>query len=167
MEQSKMNVGGVFHFKVIRDGEVVDEWDSKNIVVDEGLDYILGTSLKGTAQKSTWYLGVFSGIYSPDGSETGATIATDSTESSAYSEWPTRPTWAGDAVSGQSVTNSTQATFTINNTVTMQGAFLTSSNAAASDATATLYAASAFTSARSLVSGDILQVGYTLTATSA
>lgn len=163
--KEKLKVGGVFDFTQIRDGKVIDEWESLNIVPNEGLNYILGVSLKGVAQKANWYLGVFDGVYTPIATDTGANIAGNSGESSAYAEAPVRPTWVGDAVSGQSVTNSTQAVFTINATVTMQGAFLISTNAV-DDIAGLLYAASEFTSPRVLVSGDILQVGYTVSATS-
>lgn len=164
--KDKSKVGGVFHFTQVRDGKVIDEWDSENIVVNEGLDYILGSSLLGVAQKSNWYLGVFDGVYTPVSGDNGGNIASNSGESSAYAEAPTRQTWAGDAVSGQSTTNSVQAVISINATVTMQGAFLISTNVI-DDTAGLLYAASKFASPRVLASGDILQVGYTVSATSA
>lgn len=161
----EMKVGGVFTFEHIRDGEVIDTWHEENLVVNESLDDLLQVYLGNGTQKPTWYVGIFEGNYTPVASVTAATIASAATESTAYDE-SARVTWVEAAVSSQSITNSAnKATFTINATKTMYGAFLISDSAKSGTA-GTLFAASKFSAARAVVTLDQLLVTYTVTAAS-
>jgi hypothetical protein len=75
-----------------------------------------------------------------------------------------RVTWTGGAVSAGSVDNSgSVASFNINATLTVRGAFLASNNTK-SGTTGRLYGEADFASARSVLSGDTLNVTVTLTA---
>lgn len=159
-------VGGVFNIQQIRDGVLIDEWEEKNIVVNEGLNHMLNATLNGAAQVTTWFIGLFEGNYTPLATDTAANITVNSTESTAYDE-TVRQTYTEAVSTAQSITNSaSKATFTINATKAIYGAFLVSASAK-SGTTGTLFAASKFSAARSVVATDQLLVTYTVSATSA
>lgn len=157
-------MGGTFHWTHKRDGEVVEQWDSKNIVTDEGLDYLLDAGLAGGTQITTWFIALKDDTGDPvDGSETYATPVF--TEIENYDE-AARPAWTAGTVSSQSVDNSgSAASFTISATVTVHGAALMSDNTKGDTATAgaVMYAVSNFSSSKALVDNDTLEVTYTFT----
>jgi len=169
--QIKLAVGGTFTFEAVRDGKTLWVETIDNIVTNEGLDYILDTVVNATAQKASWYVGLFTNNYTPVATVTAATIAAASGESVAYNE-ATRVGYVGAAAAGQSVTNTAnRSTFTINiNSTTIYGGFLCSEalkagvNAGATDV---LLAATQFGSAKTLDSGDQLLVTYAVGASSA
>jgi hypothetical protein len=169
--ETSFQVGGVFRVEHIRDGKVIDEWESKNIVTDEGLNHMLNATLHGTTQVSTWYIGLFEGNYTPVAGNTMAAFPAAATESIAYNE-ATRVEWdeADDGATAKVITNgtgtgATKATFTITATKTMYGAFLASSSAK-SATTGTLFAASRFAAPRAVVANDQLLITYTVQAQS-
>ena len=152
--------------KIIRAGEVIDEFDVKNLVVNEGLNYILNAGLGNGTVITTWYVGLFSGNYTPLSTDTAATIASNATEVTAYSAG-VRQTWTPVSASSQSITNSaSQASFTFNNTVTVYGAFLVSTSTI-SGTSGKLFSAAQFSASKSVVSSDQLLLTYTFTAASA
>jgi len=162
---SKLQVGGVFHCQHVRNGEVIDEWEQPNLVVNEGLDKLLNVMFNGATQIGTWYLGLFEGNYTPTATVTASSIAADATECTAYDE-ASRPEYNEAAASGQSITNSAnRAAFTFNATKTIYGAFLISNNTK-SGTTGTLFSAARFSSSKSVVSSDELLLTYTFTAAS-
>lgn len=159
-------VGGVFTVEQIRDGKVIDRWEEKNIVTNEGLNNLLDAYLHGSAQTTTWYVGLFEGNYTPLATDTGANIVANATECTAYTE-SVRPTWTEAAASSQSITNSAnKATFTMNATKTVYGAFLISTNTK-SDTAGILFAASKFSVSRAVVADDQLLITYTVQAATA
>lgn len=140
--------------------------ESKNLVVNVGLQYMAGVALTSTAQITSWYVG----LYGAGASNTPAASDTMSshagwTENTTYSN-ATRvaATFAAATNANPSVvTNSaSKAQFDINGTTTIGGAFLTSGSAKGGT-TGTLFSAADFASPgdRSVVSGDILLVTYT------
>ncbi len=166
LPDTKLRVGGRFIGQIIRDGQVIDEFEDVNLVVNEGLDALLNIMFHGSTQVTTWYLGLFEGNYTPVSTVTAATIASASTESTAYAA-TTRPTYDEAASSGQSVTNSaSRADFVFNATKTIYGAFLISDSTKAGTA-GTLFSAARFSSSKSVVSGDELLLTYTFSAASA
>ena len=164
-EQAKAT--GVYHIECHdKDGNLKWSADSKNLVVNAGLAYMAGTALTSVALITTWYIG----LYGAGGSNTPAAGDTMSshagwTEVVAYSN-ATRvaATFVTATTANPSVvTNSASpATFNINGTTTVGGAFLTSGSAK-SGTTGTLFSAADFSSPgdRSVVSGDIISVTYT------
>jgi hypothetical protein len=159
-------VGGIFHVDHMRDGELIDREEVGNLVVNQGLDHILNTVLNAGAQVPAWYLGIFEGNYTPTSGLTAATVTQTATESTAYNEGA-RQAYTGAASAGQSVTNSaSKATFTINATKNIYGAFLVSAQAV-SATTGVLLAAAKFAAAKAVVSGDQLLLTYTFNAASA
>ena len=140
--------------------------ETDNLVVNVGLQYMAGVALTSTAQITSWYLGLY-GAGASNSPAAGDTMSSHAgwTEVTAYSE-STRPaaTFAAATNANPSVvTNSaSKATFTMNGTTTVGGAFLTSGSAK-SGTTGTLFSAADFQSPgdRSVVSGDILTLTYT------
>jgi len=150
-----------------KDGKLKWTDESKNLVVNVGLQYMAGTALDGsTARITTWYLGLY-GAASSNNPAAGDTMSSHAgwTEVTDYSE-STRPTAtfvAATTANPSVVTNAaSKAQFTMNNTVTVGGAFLTSNNTKGGTS-GTLFSAKDFSSPgdRSVVSGDIVLVTYT------
>lgn len=165
LPNNALRVGGKFQGQIVRQGEVVDEWEDHNLVVNEGLNALLDIMFHGTTQITTWYLGVFEGNYTPVSTVTAATITAASTECTAYDE-SARQEYVEAAASSQSITNSaSKATFTFNATKTIYGAFLVSASAK-SATTGTLFSAARFSSAKAVVDDDQLLLTYTFNASS-
>lgn len=166
LPKARIQLGGVFGVEHYRKGELLFAGNDPNIVVNQGLDHALSVIFNGGAQIATWFVGLFEGNYTPVATDTAANIAANATECTAYDE-TVRQTWVEAAPSGQSITNSaSKATFTMNATKTVYGAFLVSLNTKGGT-TGTLFAASKFSAARNVVDDDQLLVTYTLTAADA
>ncbi len=165
LPEAGLRVGGKFIGQHVRAGKVIDEWESPNLVVNEGLNSLLGIMFHGDTQIGTWYLGIFEANYTPVATLTAATVTAASTECTAYSE-TVRQTYNEAAAASQSITNSASvATFTFNATKTIYGAFLVS-NSAKSSTAGTLFSAAQFASSKAVVSTDQLLLTYTFTASS-
>lgn len=149
-----------------KDGNLKWVAETPNLVVNVGLQYMAGVALTSTSQITSWYVGLY-GAASSNNPAAGDTMATHGgwTEVTDYTE-ATRPaaTFAAATNANPSVVTNTasKAVFTINNTVTVGGAFLTSNNTKGGT-TGTLFSAADFQAPgdRSVVSGDILNVTYT------
>jgi hypothetical protein len=141
--------------------------ESKNLVVNEGLQDMNAKYFTGSAYTAAWYLGLY-GAGASNTPAAGDTMSSHAgwTEVVPYSN-ATRPacTFGTPTTANPSVaTNSASpASFTINATATVGGAFLTS-NSTKSGTTGTLYSAADFGSPgdRSVSSGDVLTLTYTL-----
>lgn len=146
-----------------KDGNIKwsDIWE--NIVVNEGLNYLLDAGLSGGAAVTSWFVGLTDGT--PTVAEGDAMAAHAGwVEVTAYTE-AARVAWVDGGVSGQSVDNSAApASFAINaNTTVIGGAFLVSVNIKGG-ATGVLYAVGAFAAGdKSLDNGDTLEVTATFT----
>jgi hypothetical protein len=158
---------GIYHIECHdKDGNLKWTDQSKNLVVNVGLQYMAGTALTSTTQITTWYIGLY-GAGASNTPAAGDTMSSHAgwTEVVPYSN-ATRvaATFATATTANPSVvTNSASpATFNINATATVGGAFLTSGSAK-SGTTGTLFSAADFSSPgdRSVVSGDIISVTYT------
>jgi hypothetical protein len=150
-----------------KDGNLKWEAECPNLVVNVGLQDMNDKYFLGSAYTATWYIGLY-GSGASNSPAAGDTMASHAgwTEVVPYSQ-ATRPacTFATPTTANPSVaTNSASpAVYSINATSTVGGAFLVSDNTK-SGSTGTLYSASDFTSPgdRSVVSGDTLNVTYTL-----
>jgi hypothetical protein len=149
-----------------KDGNLKWTAESKNLVVNAGLAYMAGSALTSVTQITSWYIG----LYGAGASNTPAAADTMSshagwTEVVAYSNGTrVAATFVTATTANPSVvTNSASpATFNINGTTTVGGAFLTSGSAK-SGTTGTLFSAADFGSPgdRSVVNSDTLSVTYT------
>jgi hypothetical protein len=158
---------GLFEIKCHdKDGNLKWEAQSKNLVVNVGLQYMAGTALTSVTQITTWYLGLY-GSGATNTPAAGDTMSSHAgwTEVTTYSNANrVTATFATATTANPSVvTNSASpATFNINGTATVGGAFLTSSNTKGGT-TGTLFSAADFGSPgdRSVVNSDTLSVTYT------
>jgi len=159
--------GGVFAIEC-RDSEGNLKWTASthNLVVNVGLQDMNAKYFTGSAYTAAWYLGVYGAGASnnPAASDTMASHA-GWTEVTAYSE-ATRPvcTFGVPTTADPSVASNTAspATFSINGTTTIGGAFLTSNNTKGGT-TGILFSAGDFSAPgdRAVVSGDTLTLTYT------
>ena len=162
MTLDNVNLGLANFWKVTcldKDGNVKWEENKKNLITTVGLNHILDVEFHAATQVTTWYIGL----------KAAGTPAAANTMSS-HSSWAeltnysgNRKEWTEGAASSGSMTNGTSVDFTINGTATVAGAFL---NTAATGTGGTLYGVVDFSSARSVISGDTLQVTVTVTAAS-
>jgi hypothetical protein len=165
--------GGRFKVECLdKDGNLKWTAESQNLVVNVGLQDMNTQYFKGVSYSAAWYIGLITG---PAASTTisagdtmsshGATGAGGWTENTGYSN-ANRPTATfGTATTADPsvIDNSASpASFSINATSTIAGAFLVNNNTKGGT-TGTLFSAADFQSPgdRSVVSGDTLNVTYT------
>ena len=142
-----------------------------NLVTNEGLDDWLDKYLKGSSYTAGWFVGLidttgFSALAATDvASNIDGSNGWD--ELTDYDETARQPLQLA-AVSGQSVTTDTssKAVFSMNAAKGVKGGFLTSVSTQGPNASTILLGAAAFTSVRSVESGDTLNVSATLSAAS-
>ena len=164
--QSGARGGGVFHFKCYdKDGNLKWEDKAHNLVVNVGLADMNDKYFSGSGYSATWYLGLVDNSPSPSYAA-GDTMSSHAgwSENTDYTQ-TNRPTvtFGSATVADPSVINNSGAVdvFTMNASVTIAGAFLTSDNTK-SGTSGILFSASTFQSpgARTVVSGDTLNVTY-------
>jgi len=139
-----------------------------NLIVTVGLNDLLDKYFKGSSYTAAWYIGL---------KNTGTALAADTM--SSHSSWTPNVTYsesvrqtlnlsgsAGTPAAGSCTNSDNKATFSINGTTTIFGAFLTSSNTK-SGTSGILYGVVDFGSSRAVISGDTLEITVTLTAASA
>lgn len=146
-----------------KDGNLKWEDANHNLVVNVGLQYLAGSALTSTTQITSWYIGLYGAGASntPAASDTLASHA-GWTEVTNYSGTRKLVSWTAATNANPSVAASSAAvSFTMNATTTVGGAFLCS---ATSGTSGTLFSAADFQSPgdRSVVSGDIITVTYSL-----
>jgi hypothetical protein len=162
----RVKAGGFFVVECFdKDGNLKWKEENHNLVVNVGLQDMNAKYFTGSGYTAAWYIG----LYGAGASNTPAASDTMSshagwTEVTDYSQ-STRPacTFGTPTTTDPSVATNTAspASFSINNTTTVGGAFLTTSNTKGGT-TGILFSASDFTGGdRSVVSGDTLSVTYT------
>ena len=140
------------------DGSLKWRDEGPNLVVDGGINFILDTALSGTAQDTTFFIGL---------KDTGTVLSTwtlaSLTEITAIYTG-NRPAWTEDnTADDESVSNSAfPASFSITGTDTVFGAFLATVDTGTAG---TLIAAKDFAASQAVNSGDTLNVTYTINAT--
>lgn len=140
------------------DGELRWHECFDNLVVNEGLNYMLAAGLAAGTPITSWYIGLTNASPTPAPADTMASHA-GWTEWTNYSE-STRQAFVAGTVSGQQVSNSaSKARFTSNAaSQTVGGAFLVSNNVKGGT-TGTLYAVGAFSGGNKAVGlGEIVEV---------
>ena len=165
-----VGAGGVYTVECVGpDGQV--KWSDQfhNLVMNGGLANMNGAYFAGTAQTTTWYLGLVEGPGSGTTFAAGDTLASHGgwTENTDYSGNRKAVTFGSATTANPSViTNSASpSSFTMNATATIAGAFLCS---VSSGTSGILFSAGDFTGGdKSVASGDTLNVTYqfSLTAT--
>lgn len=157
-------LGGVFTFEVFREGDSLGVEYATNIVVDEGLNYLLDAALSGGTPITSWYVGIYGNNYTPVAGDLGSNIATNAGEITTQYDEATRPAWSDGGVASELVDNSASpATFTFNTTDVVYGAFLVGNDNVKGGATGTLYAAALFATSRDVASADVGNITYACT----
>lgn len=159
--KAKAHFGGIFEVWCYdKEGKLKWYDQTANLVVNEGLDYIL-ECLFQSATSDPWYIGL------TDGTPTVAAADTLSpashvgwTEVTDYSEGA-RQEFVDGVIASQSVNNSaSKASFSISGSVTIGGAFMADS--ASTGANGRLLCGAVFTGGDKIAaSGDTLEVQYT------
>jgi len=147
-------------FSVAKRGE--PEEFSQNLVVNEGLDYILSAAVGATAGISNWYIALFTGNVTVVATWTAATFTATATEWTSYDE-AARPAWSPGAVASAGIDSfSSKSSFTSSaDSQVVRGAAMLSASAKSSTS-GTLLASSRLSSDKTLDTGEILDVGYGL-----
>ena len=137
-----------------------------NQVMTAGATEILDKAFRGSAYTAAWFMGLVTGPGSGTTYAAADTMASHVgwTEFASYVS-ATRPSVAFAAASAASIATSAAVSFSINNTGTVAGAFLTTSSTK-SGTTGILYSAKDFTAGdRAVISGDVVTVTYSTTLT--
>lgn len=158
----KVRLGGVFQTSVNGGAWEADS----NLVVTEGINYILGASLGAATAQPTFYIALFSGNVTPASTWTAATVVAGATEFTNYNE-ANRVVWNESAPTAGAVNNdASPAVFTISTGGgTVRGAFLISS-AAKSATTGVLICAARFGTDKVMAAAEELRVKYGIAGTS-
>jgi hypothetical protein len=162
-----MNLGLRNTWEVVcHDSEGNEKWRevNENLVTTAGLNHVLSSTLDAATQITAWYVGL---------KGAGAAAAADTMASHAawtevvdYSQSVRQTLTLGTAAAGSIDNSASKATYSINGTATVAGAFI-NSDSAKSGTAGTLYGVVDFGSSRAVISGDTLEVTVTLTAASA
>ena len=131
-----------------------------NLVVNEGLNYMLGAAFGATSVLSSWYIALFTGNVTVQASWTAANFAANATEWTNYDS-ATRVAWSRGSVASGAVNNfASKGEFgSTGDGQTIRGAALLS-DSAKSAVTGKLMAAARFGTDKGLDTGEILDVGY-------
>jgi hypothetical protein len=164
---NQVKAGGVFHVKCHdANGDLKWEVEKHNLVVNVGLQDMNTQYFTGVGYTAAWYIGLYGAAASNNPAATDTMAAHAGwTEITAYSQ-ATRPacTFGVPTTADPSVATNTAApaTYNINASVTIGGAFLTSSSTKGGN-TGVLFSAADFQAPgdRIVVSGDTLTVTYT------
>lgn len=153
-----------YHVECIKpDGLVRWTADFHNLVTTVGLNDSLTQHLKGSGYTAAWYVGLVGSsptfaLADTMSSHSGWTEVTD------YTEAVRQTLTLGTAANGSIDNSASKASFSINTTVTIGGAFLNTVSTKGGT-TGTLYGGGAFTGGnRAAQAGDTLNVTVTLTA---
>lgn len=158
--------GDIGAFLSMKDFNPLGAWKSQNIVTLEGKDALNNIMFHAATQITAWFVTIFNTNTTCVNTMTYAVPVY--TESSDYTE-ATRLAWVEAASSGQVITNTaSRAVFTMNGTTTIYGCGLVGGGSAATTkgdtaGGGTLYSASKFDVAKSVVATNVLSVGVSIT----
>ncbi len=168
-----VGAGGVYTVECVGpDGQVKWADSFHNLVMNGGLANMNGAYLAGSAQSTTWYLGLVTGPGSGTTFSAGDTLASHGatgsggwTENTDYTGNRKAVTFGAATTANPSViTNSASpSSFAMSGTATIAGAFLCN---VATGTSGVLFSAGDFTGGdKSVASGDTLNVTYTFSLT--
>lgn len=134
--------------------------DFANGITDVGIHYLLEAGFRDGAKITAWYAGLIDNA-GYTGVAAGDTMSSHTgwTEISTQYDEATRQTLSFGAAASRAITAS--VSFTMNDTKTIKGIFVTSVNTKGGT-TGTLWSTALFSSPPGLVSGNVLTANYTL-----
>lgn len=164
MSSDRLRVRGKFTFTLRKSGLIVAQREFLNTAKTGGLNDLLEAGFRAGTQRTAWYIGLVdnNGFTSSPAADTMSSHA-GWTEITAYAE-ATRQAYSPAAASAGAITNSgSLAVFTINDTKTLRGAFITTGSAK-SGTTGILWSVGILDaiSAIAMTSGHTLDVRYDL-----
>ena len=173
-------LGGKFTVELWRGGKRIDARCFRNGITNEGKNALLDIMFDAGTQRTAWYLGLidnanFSALAAGDTYDdinqagNGWDEFSDYTDPGNADSATTRPEWAPDAASAQSITNSAVRQFDITASGTVKGVFVAGGPQAQTkdDHTAgnTLWATALFSGGDvPVANADALKVTYTVSA---
>ena len=125
---AKVKAGFVYTVDIIRNGKVVETETVHNLMPAEALNYLLSAGFKQGTQYATWYAGLFSGNYTPTGSETMATFPSSATEFTSYTNSSRPAVIFGSPANGQIDNSASLIELTFSDDTIVYGGFLASSS---------------------------------------
>lgn len=163
--RTKLPLAGRFGAALYRRGRFYQQLRFPNDITNQGKNDLFDIMFHDGTQiaSSSWFIGLISNAsYS-------ALAATDTmsshagwTEFTGYSQ-SNRVAWGPGASSGQTITNSSAATFDINTSGTVKGVFITTNNSK-SGTSGRLWATALFTADVPVVNTDQLRITYSVSA---
>lgn len=144
--------------------------EDPNLLVNEGLTYMLDVALNNATKLATWYVALYAAAYTPLAALTAASFAATASEITSNTEGYTqanRVTWVPAAPTTPLITNlASKASFTIAtaSSLAVNGAGLLS-DATKGAVTGKLMSASKFAVTRTLYDTDTFEVAYQATLT--
>lgn len=141
-----------------------------NLQPDQALLSMLNVYFKNATQLPAWYLTIFSGAVTPDGTYTAANFAANASEITSTSEGfsnATRPQWVPGTAAANALDNlASKAVFNIvaTTSITAQGGALLSSNVRGGTS-GVLGSLARFNAPRILYNADPFELGYKVTLT--
>ena len=176
-----LNLKGRYVVEHWRNGKRFNEYHFQNDVTNEGKNKPLDVMFHGTAQISSWFLGLidnagYSALAAGDTYDDIDQAANGWDEFQNYTDAgngdsaTTRPVWTEDAASAQSISNSSVAVFDVTGSGTVKGLFAVGGIANANlkgnhESGGTLWATALFGSGDvAVLNGDQLKVTYTVSA---
>ena len=156
-EQMKTGFEYLVEVVNIHTGEVRESERVKNIMPMQGITHMQNVLLKGAAQITTWFIGLYEGNYTPVPGDTMATFPTSATEFTSYAGDARKAFTAGTPAGGtvDNVNNESEFTFTADATV--YGGFISSASAHGSTS-GVLLSAVRFGSPKALSTDEMLRV---------
>ena len=157
--ESSFKLHGLLTTELYRGGRLIHVQQNHNDVVTVGKNFFLNTLFLNGSVPATWYQGLIDAA-SFTALAAGDTMASHTgwSEATYYAEG-VRQTWTPTTSTSASLINGTAMTFTINATGTLEGAFLTTSNAVGGT-TGTLWATVLYGSPVAVSNGDVIRNTY-------
>lgn len=157
---------GRFRAEHVRNGEVIGTYEFNNAVKNAAKNSFLDVFFNSATHLTTWCIGlVDNSTYSSDPNADTMTSHAGWTEFSSYtvgsSDSTHRGTWSQGSAAGQAVTNSSPVVFTFSGSGTVWGVFVCSSNTKG-DTSGLLWSSAALTAPLAVLSGDVLNITYTV-----
>ena len=170
--ESGLNFHGHVFTDHFRDGKLIHHCDQGgNTFTTEGMARILNIVFRAQTTEAAIYVGIFKSNVTPAVGDTaaaklGAAGTYGECQDADYDSPATnKPAYTIASTSTASCTNAASAaSFTMNASITVYGAFL-STAAAKTATTGTLFCAKAFSSSRAVIADDVLSVTYVISCT--
>ena len=170
-QESGLQLHGWVTLEHFRSGALLHVQSGKNTFTTEGMARLLNVQFRAQATDAAIYVGIFKNNVTPALANTaaaclGAAGTYGECQDADYDSPATnRPAYTMASTSTAVATNTaSKATFVMNASITVYGAFLASSQAKTAT-TGTLFCGKAFTSSRAVIADDELAVTYQITCT--